>query len=103
MILLENKAVSDDQNDVASKDRKLVVNDEFTKYIDAQNAELVAFFDAYDDGLLDILVVTTDNKIHAFINNLGIDATWIKAMILEPRARARPCRGEGCGESCPWT
>jgi len=46
------------------------------------NVDLVAFFDAYDDGSLDIIVSSqTGQTIDLYQNQLGIDATWIKAMV----------------------
>ena len=76
MFLLHNKAVSDEPG-ANEHVRQLVLKRDVTGQLAMNNVELAAFFDAYDDGTLDILVVA-DGKINAFQNNLGVGATWIK-------------------------
>ena len=83
VVLLQNVPVNADPTST-DKRRKFALTEEtkkLTKDIVDDKLELAVFFDAYDDGFLDILVVDSDGKIKAYINNLGIDATWIKAMV----------------------
>lgn len=85
VMLLQNVKTSTDP-DAADNVRKFELKiNEYTNDIKVDGTfEMASFFDAYDNGFLDILVVSSKDskfKIDAFQNNLGIDATWIKAMV----------------------
>ena len=82
VVLLQNKLVNEDPTSTDKRRRfKLTEKSkELTQDI-VGDLELAAFFDAYDDGFLDIIVVDSEGNIKVYINNLGIDATWIKAMV----------------------
>lgn len=105
VVLLHNEKCN--PND-GCQDRKFVIitdkTTSLTKLNDGETPVLAAFFDAWDDGFLDILVITEKEKdgaktrqIRAYRNQLGIDATWIKAMAytgfcdLPSVPAARPC------------
>ena len=75
MVLLANKGQSENEKSI----RRFVVDESLTKELSSGDVELAAFFDAYDDGSLDILVAS-GGSIDLYENQLGIDATWIKAM-----------------------
>uniref|UniRef100_A0A3P9MGE3 Integrin alpha FG-GAP repeat containing 1 n=1 Tax=Oryzias latipes TaxID=8090 RepID=A0A3P9MGE3_ORYLA len=52
-----------------------------------QNAVMATFFDIYEDGILDMLVLShadgqTDSTIHALKNNFEADAYFVKVMVL---------------------
>lgn len=51
-----------------------------------QNAVMATFFDIYEDGILDMLVLSKDGKsdliIHALKNNFEADAYFVKVMVL---------------------
>jgi len=80
--LLKNDPTSSDPES-QDKNRKFTLDLTKTGNING-DVRLASFFDAYDDGFLDILVMTSTNEgnqIDCFQNQLGIDATWIKAMV----------------------
>ena len=87
-VLLKNEPIST-APDASDKDRKFVLDTTKTGTIGNSadgTLEMASFFDAYDDGFLDILVMSSTNgespmKIDSYQNELGIDATWIKAMV----------------------
>jgi len=85
VVLLKNEPVSS-AAEASDKDRKFSWDPTKTDSLENVDGilEMASFFDAYDDGLLDILVVSSKDKtlrVDCFQNNLGIDATWIKAMV----------------------
>jgi len=72
VIILENRqGVSHGRNFVAIEPRSLPSNE----------GDMIAFFDAYDDGFLDLIIAKKEDGIQAFENIKGVDATWIKAAI----------------------
>ena len=82
---MKNEPVSS-AAEASDKDRKFSWDPTKTDSLENVDGilEMASFFDAYDDGLLDILVVSSKDKtlrVDCFQNNLGIDATWIKAMV----------------------
>ena len=106
-MLLQNVKASRDP-DAADNVRKFELKiNEYTNDIKVDGTlEMASFFDAYDNGFLDILVVSSKGdkdkkyKIDAFQNNLGIDATWIKAMVYT--AYCDPVTGEQCRLDSSW-
>ena len=81
MALFENPSTPGDDS---QSDKRLKMDLTKTGDLISDEVDLVAFFDAYDDGSLDILVSSKSENgrtIDVYQNLLGIDATWIKAMV----------------------
>ncbi|XP_035218412.1 T-cell immunomodulatory protein-like [Stegodyphus dumicola] len=101
-VILRNIPCKNCQN--CSYDRCLEIEWEVPGLKDVQNIQILAFFDLYEDGILDILASSNTKeewKIHAFKNTEVFDSCFVKVLVLSGLCSRCPVEPYGVNQPGP--